>query len=90
MNVFVIGNKLNNKSKSFIISNFLAGVLSFSFLFFIGVMILYLIRKWPKSFLIALFLSLLVLMKISINEDNSVVASTSTTDRLMRIQLALD
>jgi len=29
-------------------------------------------------------------MKISLNEDNSFIASTSTTDRLVRIQVATD
>jgi len=80
------------KSKNFLYLNLIAGILSTSFLFFVGLIILYINRlrkiiRYPLFFIILLF-GLYVFLNI--DDENPLFASSSSSDRIERIQLALE
>jgi hypothetical protein len=91
INIFLIGPSIIEKRKYFIILNIIIGILTFSYLFFIGYLIL-LILKYRPYILILFFIAILFAF-VYFNfdyESNSLISSSSSSDRLLRIQLAFE
>lgn len=91
INIFLIGPLIQFKNKWFIRLNVISGLLSFSYLFFIGYAILYLLKNKPYylSFILSIISILIVYLNFDF-EGASLVTSSSSSDRLLRMDLALE
>jgi len=91
-NIFIIGPYVVLKNKYFLILNTISGILTFSYLFFIGYLILYLLKNKPRLFLILLILvTILVFINLNFDYENaSLISSSSSSDRLLRINMAIE
>ena len=90
INIFVI-SPLIQKSKYFLILNTISGILTFSFLFFIGYLILFLLKNKPYILIFLFTIILIILIYSNFDyEENSIITSSSTSDRLLRIDMAFN
>jgi hypothetical protein len=92
INILICNSTKIFKSNKFLYLNLIGGVLSSSFLFFVGLSLLFInslrkIIKYPLFFGILLFA---IFVFLNIDDENPIFASSSSSDRIDRIQLALE
>jgi hypothetical protein len=91
INIFIIGPCIKLKNRYFIVLNTIIGILSFSYLFFAGYLILFLLKN--KPYILAILFSIMVFLLLYSNldyEGTSLVSSSSGSDRLLRLNLAFE
>ena len=91
INIFMIGPCKIMKNKYFVISNIVSGILSFSYFFFIGYLILFLLKNKPYVLLFLIIISSIPLIYLNFDyEGASIISSSSASDRLLRIDFAFE
>jgi hypothetical protein len=89
INIFVVGKKMTNVNKHFILLNVIGGVLSASFFFYIGYIVLKVI-KLSHVYKIAILVGLVIAFFIFQKGFPSLVDSTSYDDRYLRLQIGFE
>lgn len=91
INIFIIGPCISLKNKFFIVLNTIAGVLTFSYLFFAGYIILFLLKNKPLILPILFTILAIILLYSNLDyEEISLFSSSSSSDRLLRLNLAFE
>lgn len=91
INIFIISPNVLIKNKYFLLLNTISGLLTFSYLFYIGYSILYLLKNKPRGLFLLIAISLMVVINLNFDYENSaLISSSSSSDRILRINLAFE
>lgn len=90
INIFIISPVIKSQRNLFLYLNLTAGLLTSSYLFFLGLFLIFLNKKFPKLIILLIPILITLVSIIPLDLDNSIIASSSSSDRLLRIQIAID